>query len=59
MRCLACDCVLNNKESTRRSASDNEFVDLCDVCLGTIPDMATYTNPRFEDRQDGDEDQEG
>lgn len=53
MRCLSCNCILNNKEVTRRSAATNEFMDLCDHCLGTM-DVATYTNPKFEDGNEDD-----
>ena len=32
MRCLSCDKVLSDYESTRRSATTSEFVDLCNRC---------------------------
>lgn len=33
MRCLACNCRLNDKESTRKYLSSGTFVDLCDPCF--------------------------
>jgi len=37
MRCYACDCVLTNREATRKFSS-GAFTDLCSGCLGTIQD---------------------
>ena len=50
MRCLACGIILSSKESTRRGAISNEFIDLCDSCLRDT-DIDTYTNPRFEENE--------
>lgn len=38
MRCLACNCQLNDHESTRKYASSGQFVDLCDRCFTTVED---------------------
>jgi len=38
MKCLACDCILNNREATRKYATSRAFVDLCDDCFETIKD---------------------
>lgn len=38
MRCLACNCQLNDHESTRKYASSGTFVDLCDRCFATVED---------------------
>lgn len=38
MRCLACNCQLNDHESTRKYASSGSFVDLCDRCFATVED---------------------
>lgn len=32
MRCKACDKLLSDYESTRKSAQTNEFLDLCNHC---------------------------
>ena len=36
MRCRACDCELNDIESTRKDPNTGEFVDLCGGCLTAI-----------------------
>lgn len=36
MRCLACNCQLNDHESTRKYASSGSFVDLCDHCFSEV-----------------------
>jgi hypothetical protein len=36
MRCLACNKALNDFESTRKSASTGEYVDLCNGCFHNI-----------------------
>ena len=38
MRCQACDRLLTDFESTRKSATYNEFLDLCNDCYKTIHD---------------------
>lgn len=38
MRCQACNCELNDFESTRKSAVTEEYLDLCDHCLSYISD---------------------
>lgn len=36
MRCLACNCQLSDKEATRKYASTNTFIDLCDRCFSHV-----------------------
>ncbi len=36
MRCLACNKALNDFESTRKSASTGEYVDLCNQCFHNV-----------------------
>jgi len=43
MRCLACNGVLNDRESTRREITTKEFVDLCDSCFEIVMDIV-YDN---------------
>lgn len=38
MRCLSCNALLSDYEATRKSASTNEFLDLCNHCYYTISD---------------------
>lgn len=33
MRCICCNSELTDFEATRRSASTNDFLDICDNCL--------------------------
>ena len=36
MRCKACDKLLSDYESTRKSAQTNEFLDLCNQCYAHV-----------------------
>jgi hypothetical protein len=36
MRCISCDAVLNEFESTRRAVSSNDFLDMCSRCFSDI-----------------------
>lgn len=36
MRCLACNCQLNDHEATRKYATSGTFVDLCDRCFSEV-----------------------
>lgn len=36
MRCISCNCNLNDSESTRRIASTLEFLDMCNTCYSDI-----------------------
>lgn len=36
MRCLACNKILNDFESTRKSATTGEYVDLCNHCFHNV-----------------------
>lgn len=38
MRCVCCNAVLSDFESTRRSINTNDFVDICNICIKTIDD---------------------
>lgn len=52
MRCTACNRVLSNRESTRRSVSDSSFLDMCDGCYGPIREsVPTYVSPLFADEE--------
>ena len=35
MRCLSCNTILNDFESTRRYANTGEFVDMCKRCFNS------------------------
>lgn len=57
MKCRSCDCILNDREATRKYASTGEFLDLCDSCFEPIRSEVN-TVERFEmpteDSQDED-----
>jgi hypothetical protein len=38
MRCLSCNCQLNDHEATRKYASSGTFIDLCDHCFTDVED---------------------
>ena len=44
MRCYSCNCALNDFESTRRTASTGDFLDMCNRCYKDIePDVPTIS----------------
>lgn len=47
MRCLSCDKILNDYESTRKSAITGEYYDLCNACFSTIKDQV-YSKERID-----------
>ena len=47
MRCLSCDRILNDYESTRKSAVTGEYIDLCNHCYSTIKDQV-YSKERVD-----------
>lgn len=36
MRCRACNCLLTDFESTRRSSVTNDFIDMCNRCVAPV-----------------------
>lgn len=38
MRCIACDRALSDLESTRKSKTIGEYLDLCNTCFSTVSD---------------------
>jgi hypothetical protein len=54
MRCLSCNCQLNDQEATRKYANSNTFIDLCDRCFSHVEEDIPYIegNPSHEDRED-------
>ena len=58
MRCYCCNKNLNNYESTLRSATTGEFLDMCVACLKDM-DISTLQNKFDPDEQiDVDENEE-
>jgi hypothetical protein len=56
MRCQCCDKNLNDYESTRKSVSTGEYLDMCNKCYSTISDDL-LSEVRY-DLYDGNEDDE-
>ncbi len=40
MRCYCCNKALSSFESTRKSATTGEYLDMCNKCYGTIKNEA-------------------
>ena len=55
MRCYCCDKALSDFESTRKSVTTGEYLDMCNKCYSTIKDDL-LSEERY-DLYDGDEDQ--
>ena len=55
MRCQCCDKNLNDFESTRKSASTGEYLDMCNKCYSSISDDLLSVE-RY-DLYDGNEDE--
>ena len=53
MRCYCCDKALSDFESTRKSVSTREYLDICNKCYATIKDDI-ISEERY-DLYDGDE----
>lgn len=50
MRCRSCDRNLNDYESTRRSISTGEYIDLCNRCYREVKDeIVALGRPDLED----------
>ena len=47
MRCRSCNKILNDYESTRKSAVTGEYIDLCNHCYSTIKDQV-YSKERVD-----------
>lgn len=55
MRCYCCDKNLNDFESTRKSVSSGEYLDMCNKCYSTVSDDL-LSEVRY-DLYDGNEDE--
>lgn len=61
MRCLSCDKVLSDYEATRRSATTEEYIDLCNRCFHHVKDdlntldRADLVNDDFVDYEEIEE----
>ena len=39
MRCSCCDVELNEYESTRKSKTTGQYLDMCDTCFNEVADV--------------------
>jgi hypothetical protein len=65
MRCQCCDKNLNDYESTRKSVSTGEYLDMCNKCYSTISDdllsevrYDLYDGNEEDEYEEGDYDEE-
>lgn len=54
IRCLSCNCNLNDRESTRKSLNTGEYLDLCNSCLSET-DIIVSDSPYEEWNEEDDE----
>jgi len=59
MRCVACNKALNDYESTRKSATTGEYLDLCNSCFHAIDqDIEAIARPDLIDEESFEDDVE-
>lgn len=59
MRCLACNKNLNDFESTRKSATTGEYVDLCNHCFHNVEqDIESVVREDLRDEESYENDNE-
>lgn len=57
MRCLSCNKILNDFESTRKSALTGEYLDMCNHCFSEIAyDVDTIVREDLREDETLDED---
>lgn len=56
MRCTCCDRLLNDYESTRKSKTTGEYLDMCNKCFGLVEqDIATSIRTDLSENEIPDE----
>jgi hypothetical protein len=59
MRCVACNKALNDYESTRKSATTGEYLDLCNGCFHSVDqDIEAIARADLLDEESFDDDVE-
>lgn len=51
MRCYACNEELSDYESTRKSKTTGEYLDLCNICFSTIEDIFIEIEEEIEEKE--------
>lgn len=59
MRCLACNCILSDFESTRKNEETGQYEDLCNECFAVSNDAVVEHEDMLEIEYDEDEYQKG
>ena len=49
MKCLSCDKFLSDREASRKGLFTGEYLDLCEKCISTIPDLEYEENVAASD----------
>lgn len=49
MKCLSCDKFLSDREASRKGIFSGDYLDLCDKCISTIPDLEYTENTEASD----------
>lgn len=57
MRCTACDRILNDFESTRKSKTTGEYIDFCNKCYSTVEDTVKTINKNTYEEDDVPDDE--
>lgn len=56
MRCSCCNRNLSDYESTRKSKSTGDYLDMCNKCFGTVSDdFDTIVNPDMSELDEEDD----
>jgi len=55
MRCLACNCILSDFESTRKNEETGQYEDLCNECFAVSNDAVVEHEDMLEIEYDEDE----
>ena len=59
MRCLACNKALNDFESTRKSSTTGEYIDLCNHCFHNVEqDIESVVREDLRDEESYEDDNE-
>lgn len=57
MRCLACNRLLSDRDTSRKSITTGEYLDLCGKCFDTIKEQVpVIENPLLEGEDNGSSD---
>lgn len=58
MRCVCCNKMLNDVESTRKHADTGEYLDMCNKCLSFVPEIPYVERTDLMDDHDVEEEED-